>query len=333
MELPAGSTPLDFAFKIHTDIGAKCVGAKVNGKMVSIDYELSNGEIVDIITSNNSKGPSIDWLKIAKSSNAKSKIRQWLKRQDKSLNVEKGKEMVEKAVRRKGYDPHDLVRSAWVTKAARNMSFASAEDLYTSASYGGTIISKIIGQLLILYEAETRKDIKPDDDELIARANKKKNSVGSRGSQGDVIVRGVENLLIRLAKCCSPVPGDEIIGFITKGRGLSVHRKDCSNIMSLPEMEKARLMEVEWDRSGNKTTYNADFFIQAGDRKGLFSDISKACMDMDVNIAGVNLKTNHDGTASIMLTLAISGTHQVEKILRNLRQIESVTDVYRARVQ
>jgi GTP pyrophosphokinase len=334
MELPAGSTPLDFAFKIHSDVGAKCVGAKVNGKMVPIDYELSNGEIVDIITSNNSKGPSIDWLKIAKSSNAKSKIRQWLKRQDKSLNVEKGRDLLEKTVKRKGYEPHDLVRTAWIPKVAKSMNFGSAEELYTSASYGGAIVSKIIAQLLVYYEAEQSKESKPDDEELIARTNKKKEQSRPRvEGKGDVVVEGVDNLLIRLAKCCSPVPGDEIVGFITKGRGISVHRTDCTNIRGLPEQEKGRLMTVSWDISDKGGIYNADIFIQAGDRKGLFSDISRACLDMDVNIAGVNLKTNNDGTANILLTLSISNTGQMEKILRNLRQIESVMDVYRARTQ
>ena len=333
MELPAGSTPLDFAFKIHTDVGAKCVGAKVNGKMVTIDYELSNGEIIDIITSNNSKGPSIDWLKIAKSSNAKSKIRQWLKRQDKSLNVEKGRDVLEKAVKRKGYDPHEVIRVSWVSKAAKNMNYASVEDLYNAASYGGAIVTKIIGNLLEIKDAESAKDARPTDEELIAKASGKNNANRrAEGGNGAVVVKGVDNLLIRLAKCCSPVPGDDIVGFITKGRGVTVHRRDCTNITALPAGDRDRLLDVEWADIGENASYDADIFISANDRKGLFSDISRVCLEMDVNISGVNFKTNPDGTASISLTLTVSGRNQMEKILRNLRQVESVLDVYRARV-
>ncbi|MDR1953932.1 MAG: bifunctional (p)ppGpp synthetase/guanosine-3',5'-bis(diphosphate) 3'-pyrophosphohydrolase [Clostridiales Family XIII bacterium] len=329
MELPAGSTPLDFAFKIHTDVGVKCVGAKVNGKMVSIDYVLENGEIVDILTSNNSRGPSIDWLQIAKSSNARSKIRQWLKRQDKSQNIDKGKEMLEKAVKRKGYDAHEFIRNAWMSRIAKHMNFASVEDLYMSISYGGVLISKVVGRLQDLYDVEKDKEIKPGDEELIEKANKKKTV--SKGPQGDVRVAGVDNLLIHLGKCCSPVPGDEIIGFTTKGRGLTVHRKDCTNIVNLPESERGRLIEVEWNISDKEGTYDAEIYIQSSDRKGLFSDISRRCVDMDVNISGVNLRTNTDDTVTILMTLSIANTSQMEKVLRTLRQIESVTDVYRAR--
>ncbi|MDR1028711.1 MAG: bifunctional (p)ppGpp synthetase/guanosine-3',5'-bis(diphosphate) 3'-pyrophosphohydrolase [Clostridiales Family XIII bacterium] len=330
MELPAGSTPLDFAFKIHTDIGAKCVGAKVNGKMVPIDYVLENGEIVDILTSNNAKGPSIDWLQIAKSSNARSKIRQWLKRQDKSQNIDKGKEMLEKAVKRKGYDTHDFIRNAWMGKIAKAMNFASVDDMYTSISYGGVLLSKVVGRLLDLYETETEKDAKRDDAALIDRTNKR-NATVRKTPPGDVRVAGVDNLLIRLAKCCSPVPGDEIIGFITKGRGLTVHRKDCSNIAGLPEAERGRLMEVEWNAGDREGSYDAEIYIRSDDRKGLFSDISRRCVDMDVNISGVNLRTNSDSTVTILMTLSIANTNQMEKVLRMLRQIESVTEVYRAR--
>jgi GTP pyrophosphokinase len=334
MDLPAGSTPLDFAFKIHTAVGTKCVGAKVNGKMVPIDYVLENGNIVEIITSNNSKGPSIDWLQIAKSNNARSKIRSWLKKQDKSENIDKGKEMLEKSVRRKGLDPHDFIRNVWVLRAAKAMNYANADDLYSAVSHGGVPVSKLIAQMKEYYDEEIADKEKDEDAALIEKANKKRRKAPENLRQGAVYVEGVDNLLIRLARCCSPVPGDDIVGFITKGRGLTVHRSDCTNIVNLPEQEKARLMEVHWN-TAEKTgagIYNADLYVEAVDRKGLFSDISRKCVDMDVNIAGVNLKTdNDDGTAQILLTLSIKDTTQMEKILRTLRQIESVTDVYRAR--
>ncbi len=337
MELPAGSTPLDFAFKIHTDVGAKCVGAKVNNKMVPIDYELENGQIVDIITSKNSKGPSIDWLKIVKSSNAKSKIRQWLKKQDRGENVDKGKDILEKAVKRKGYDPKTLIKISWINKAAKNLKYPASEDMYTALSYGGVPVSKIIGQLVSFYEEEHKEDLekhnKSVSDEIAEaeKAHKSKEKKTRRSSElSNVSVKGVENLLVRLSKCCSPVPGDEIIGFITKGRGVSVHRTDCPNITGLPEEEKGRLIEVEWDIKTSDITYNADIFMKAADRRGLFSDISRVCLDMDVNIHGVNLKTNNDGTVDITMTLQIGNTEQMQSALRKLRAIEGVTDIYRS---
>jgi GTP pyrophosphokinase len=334
MDLPAGSTPIDFAFKVHTAVGIKCVGAKVNGKMVPIDHVLENGNIVEIITSNNSKGPSIDWLQIAKSNAARSKIRQWLKKQDKSENIDKGKEMLEKAVKRKGLDTHDFIRNVWVQRAAKAMNYQGIDDLYTAVSHGGVPVSKLIAQMKEYYDEETLTSEKDEDAALIEKTNNKRKKAPEHLRQGAVYVEGVDNLLIRLARCCSPVPGDDIVGFITKGRGLTVHRTDCTNIVNLPEADKERLMKVGWN-TAEKTgsgIYNADLYVEAEDRKGLFSDISRKCVDMDVNIAGVNLKTNDDdGTAQILLTLSIKDTTQMEKVLRTLRQVESVRDVYRAR--
>ncbi|MDR1495804.1 MAG: bifunctional (p)ppGpp synthetase/guanosine-3',5'-bis(diphosphate) 3'-pyrophosphohydrolase [Clostridiales Family XIII bacterium] len=328
IELPAGSTPLDFAFKIHTDIGLKCVGAKVNAKMVPIDYRLDNGEIVEIITSNNSSGPSIDWLQIAKSSNAKSKIRSWLKKQDRTQNIERGKEMLEKSARRKGFDPHDLVRNAWLVKIARSMNYASTNELFTSISYGGVLVSKVLSALVEHYEEEKSVTAADKDAELLKKADKPRKR--SFVSDGAVRIEGVENPLVHLARCCSPLPGDTIIGFITKGNGVSVHRRDCPNILSLSDENRQRLLDVEWNDEGSRGAYDADFSIVAEDRKGLFSDISRKCADMDVNISGAKLSTDEDGIARTQLTLSISGKQQMEKVLRSLRQIESVREVYRA---
>lgn len=329
MELPAGSTPLDFAFKIHTDVGAKCVGAKVNGKIVPIDYVLQNGEVVDILTANNAKGPSIDWLQIAKSTNAKSKIRQWLKRQDKSQNIDKGKELLEKAVRRKGLAPHDFIRNTWMSKVAKQMNFASAEDLYTAVSYGGVLVSKVIQHLQAYYDEEKKVAKGMEDEALLEKASKK--SAPARRNEGDVRVAGMDDLLTRLARCCAPVPGDEIIGYVTKGKGVAIHRTDCTNIVHLPESERDRLQSASWNTDVGDGTFNADIIIQSDDRKGLFSDISRKCVDMDVNISGVNLRVNVDGTVTIHMTLSIMGVGQIEKVLRTLGQIESVSEVYRAR--
>ena len=327
IELPAGSTPLDFAFKIHSAIGVKCIGAKVNGKMVPIDHTLKNGNIVEIVTSPNAKGPSIDWLKIAQSSNARNKIRQWLKKESKSENTDKGKEMLEKYARRKGYDSQQILKSQYINKCAKFMNLASADDLYTAIGSGGVLLSKVLTTLLGYYhddkQSELRRKEKAEQAEEGRKKVKKKEHTG-------VTVKGVDNLLIRFSKCCNPVPGDEIIGFITKGRGISVHRKDCINVLTLPEEEKQRFIEVEWDKQKDNMSYDTDISILAEDRKGLFSDLSRVCEDMDVHIAGVNAKSAKDGVINITMTLSISNTGQIEKILRSLRNVQGVADVYRA---
>ncbi|MDD4582760.1 MAG: bifunctional (p)ppGpp synthetase/guanosine-3',5'-bis(diphosphate) 3'-pyrophosphohydrolase [Eubacteriales bacterium] len=328
IELPAGSTPLDFAFKIHTMVGAKCIGAKVNGKMVPIDYTLNNGEIVEIVTSNSSKGPSIDWLKIVKSNTARNKIRQYLKRENKGESVDKGKEMLSKYVRRKGYDPQQILRGQWINKAAKNFNLASSDDLYTSISYGGVLLSKVIIMLLNFYHEEKQLELKRKEKEEKAAGEGKK-KVKETIHTG-VTVEGMSDLLIRLAKCCNPVPGDEITGFITKGRGISVHRSDCINILSIPEEERKRFIKVDWDDQKSNQAYDVDIHILAEDRKGLFSDLSNLCEGMDVHITGVNAKSSKENIANITMTLSLSNTGQLEKVLRQLHRVQGVADVYRS---
>ncbi len=327
IELPAGSTPLDFAFKIHSAVGAKCIGAKVNGKMVPIDYILSNGQIVDIVTSSNSKGPSIDWLKIAKSNTARNKIRAWLKKENKSETSDKGREMLEKYAKRKGYDLQQILKNQYINKASKALNYSTAEDLYTAISYGGVILSKVMIMLEGYYHEEKQAELKKKEKEQSrAETKKKQRKVNPTG----VTVEGMDNLLIRFSKCCNPVPGDEIVGFITKGRGISVHRKDCINILTLPEGERKRFIHVEWDQDKKDLSYDADIHILAEDRKGLFSDLSRVCEDMDVHITGVNAKSAKDRIINITMTLSISNTSQMEKVLRSLRAIQGVADVYRA---
>jgi GTP pyrophosphokinase len=332
IELPAGSTPLDLAFKIHSDVGIKCTGARVNAKMVPIDYVLQNGEVVEIVTSNSSKGPSMDWLNIAKSAGARSKIRQWLKKQDRGANIERGREILEKAAKRKGYDTEEIVRTHWLARIAKQMNYTTVNELYTSLSYGGAIVGKVVGKLADMYREEYENKVLAERAESVPQPPKPK--VGKREerkSETRVIADGMSGMLIRLSKCCSPVPGDEIVGYITKGRGISVHRADCPNITSLPEEERVRFVPVEWDRTKDFGTFSADVLILANDRKGLFADVSRACVDMDVNISGVNLRTNSDNTVSITMTLAISNIGEMTKILSKLRQVESVLEVYRSR--
>ena len=337
LELPNGSTPLDFAFKIHSEIGYKCVGAKVSGKMVPIDYVLQNGDIVEIVTSSNSSGPSMDWLNIAKSSNARNKIRAFLKRENKNENIEKGKDLVEKYLKKRNLDVPTFMKDAYVRRAIKEAKFANAEECWVQLSSGGSLVSKFANLLISYYEEDTKQELPKSNEEIIeeiraqeakrAKTEKKKRAKDNPG----IVVEGADNLMIKLAKCCNPVPGDDIIGFITKGRGISVHRADCTNITSLPEAEKARFIKVEWEDLEEGKAYEASIVIEGIDRKGILSDISKICENMDIHLTGVNARAGQDGTMSMTIQLSISSTQEMDRILRALRNIEGVDHVFRAR--
>ena len=334
IDLPAGSTPLDFAFKIHTDVGCKCVGAKVNGKMVTIDHQLNNGDIVEIVTSSNSSGPSVDWLKIAKSSTARTKIRQFLRKANKPDDIAKGKEALDRYVRKKGYDPQEVCKSAFLNRALKDSTIASnLDEMYVQIS-NNQVLSKFASLLFKYYDEEQRLAAQKEEEKfkaIIADENKKAKNNQTRRDNPGVVVKGSDNLMIRISRCCNPVPGDEIVGFITKGRGISVHRKDCSNMTSLPESEYARFIDVEWEDLKVGKSYDADICMVTVDRKHMFSDISRACEDMDVHISGVNAKSGKNEEVNIVLTLSISSTQQMQKVLRTLRNIEGVLHVYRAK--
>lgn len=334
IELPAGSTPLDFAFKIHSAIGCKCVGAKVNGKMVTIDHTLENGNIIEIVTSPNAAGPSIDWLKIVKSNTARNKIRQWLKKENKSDAVEKGKDTIDKYVRKKGYDPKDVLKNNYVNRAVKELHLNNQEELYTQLSHGGSFQSKVAALLFKYFNDETQERLEKEERGLENKvpSERQQKEAQKRHENAGITVEGVDNILIHIARCCNPVHGDDIIGFITKGRGISVHRADCPNIRSLPESEKARFIKVYWNQNRPEQVYTADVSIIARDRKGLFSALSRVCEDMDVHIDGVNAKAGKDETVNVTLTLAISNKAQMEKILRALKQVDGVTDAFRSRL-
>ena len=336
IDLPAGATPLDFAFKIHTAVGCKCVGAKVNGKMVTIDHQLHNGDIVEIVTSANSSGPSVDWLKIAKSSTARTKIRQFLRKDSKGDDVARGKDALDKYLRKKSMDPQQVAKSAYINKAVKEYNGATLDELYIQMSRGGTAVSKFAGYLISYFKEDQKTEASKQEEKekalLSGEHNKQADKRGQdRRHNPGIIVKGIDNLMIRIARCCNPVPGDDIVGFITKGRGISVHRKDCSNMVALPEEEKARFIDVQWEGIKDDKVYNADVTIISLDRKGLFSEISRTCEDMDVHISGVNAKSCKDDTVSITLTLSITSTQQMQKILRVFKNVEGVISVYRAK--
>lgn len=331
LELPAGSTPLDFAFKIHSDIGCKCVGAKINGKIVTINHTLQNGDIVEILTNPNSSGPNIDWLRIAKSSTARTKIRQYLKKENRSGTIDKGKDAIDKYMRKKGYEPNEVLKSAYINRAVKELKYHSLDDFYTQISQGGTILGKAATLIISFFKEQKKADEEKSKNEIAAIETKPAaKAIRSKYNDAGVRVKGIDNLLVRVSKCCSPVPGDQIIGFITKGRGVSVHRVDCPNIVNLPESEKARFIEVEWSGGEKSISYNTDISIIAEDRKGMFADISRTCEDMDVHIAGVNARSDKDNIVHMTMTLALSDTGEIQKVLRNLKSIHGVIDVYRS---
>lgn len=337
IELPAGATPLDFAFKIHTDVGCKCVGAKVNGKMVTIDHELENGNIIEIVTSANAAGPSIDWLKIARSSSARNKIRQWLKKENRNDAVDKGKDLFTQYLRKKGFDPKVLLTNSYIGRAVKELHFKDAEDMYTQLSYGGNIQTKV-AHLLQSFEdekqhlaSEEKNKSLLDDLNVISEKTSRRLEKKRADSETGVVVEGVDNLMIRLAKCCTPVPGDEITGYITKGRGITVHRKDCDNIKTLPKEERNRCIDVSWDPELLNKSFEGEICIIAKEQKRMLSSISKVCEDNNVDIIGLNGRATKDETFRIDLILGISDRSQIEKLCRSFKSIPGIMEAYRGK--
>lgn len=336
IDLPAGSTPLDFAFKIHTDVGCHCVGAKVNGKMVTIDHPLSSGDIVEIVTNPNSSGPSVDWLKIVKSSTAKNKIRSWLKKQNNGDDISRGREALDKYIRKKGYEPSAVTKSQFLNQAMRKMNFATLDEAYKQLAQGGSLISRFAKILFEQYDQDQQREQekkRAKEEALLKAAAKSDVRKKKKHQDAGIIVKGMDGLMVRVAHCCNPVPGDDIIGFITKGRGVSVHRKDCPNITSMPESERARFIDVEWKKDEPEDQmYQAAITVVFTDRKGMFSDVSRVCDEMDVNIESVNGRVDKDGRMRLMLSLSIRDINQVEQIMSKMRKIPDVISTYRSGV-
>ena len=330
IELPAESTPLDFAFKIHTDVGIRCVGAKVNGKMVTIDHPLQNGDIVEIVTSANSSGPSVEWLKKCKTSGAKNKIRNWLRKADKDSDVSKGRTNINNYIKKKGYDPALVTKNAYILKAVKDFNCSNVNELFLQISRGGSTVSKLGQKLIEYYEADNQTKEKEQEQDHI-EVKKKTQTRASGQSENGIIVKGADNLLIRRATCCNPVPGDSIIGYISKGKGITVHRTDCANIRNIREEDRGRLIEVNWDSPNENRKYYADIQVVSEERKGLFKDISKVCDDYDLEVVGLNLTPGEPGTTNTLLTVEITDMHQIQRLLTALRQVEGVIKVFRPR--
>ncbi len=325
INLPNGATPIDFAYRVHTAVGNTCVGGKVDGRIVPLDYKLKNGNIVEIITSGSSTGPSRDWLKIVKSSRAKSKIRQWFKRESKDLNVNKGKELLEKEVKRQGYKLTEILKEDWLRNVANKLSLGSPEDMYAALGYGSVNLSHVMPKLKEIYNRH--HDIKEEKvfkEERIIPPTKRK----PRATQG-VSIKGADNIKVRFSKCCNPVPGDEIVGYITRGRGVSVHRKDCPNVTFLDDQD--RFIDIEWDNN-EKASYQAEIQIKSTDRTGILTEITQRITEVDLEVIALNARTNREKLVLINITLGIKNREQLGDLMRRVRKIKGVIDVYRVTV-
>jgi len=322
---PAGATPIDFAFAIHSAIGCKMQGAKVNGKIVNLDYPLQNGDIVDIVTSSAIHGPSRDWLQIAKTSQARNKIHQWFKKESREENIIKGKELLEKEVKRQGYGALGLTSPEYIEILVRRYGFACTDDLYSNIGYGGVQLNNVISKLKDEYKKRNT-----DLEKKLLEINSTPKKPDKTSSSSGVVVNGADNCLIRFSGCCNPVPGDKIVGYITRGRGVSVHRQDCVNISSLytDDEEKKRLIDVFWEDC-KEDFYLAHLKISANNRNGLLIDIANAISDTKVNLKSINARTTKDDLAIIEGSVEIKNTTQLDNLITKLTSIKDIIDVTR----
>jgi len=326
VELPAGATPIDFAYRIHTDVGHRCIGAKVNGKIVPLDRALENGDIVEILTSKQIGGPSWDWLSMVKTSAARQKIRQWFKRERRAEHIERGRELLEKEIRRRGLDKEELLREEWLEAVGRRLSLTSEEELYAALGYGGVTVQFVVQKLEEELRREQRTPAVVDVDELL----KELRLAPAYGKPVDgVRVRGLDNALVRFARCCNPLPGDKIVGYITRGRGVSVHRVDCPNVKHLSG-DSARFIEVAWDEDVPQT-YLTNLVISAFDRPGLLSDVVNAIAETRTNISSVNARADGGSskTATIDIVLEITSLKQLKHLQERLAKVRDVFSVSR----
>jgi GTP diphosphokinase / guanosine-3',5'-bis(diphosphate) 3'-diphosphatase len=325
IELPAGSVPIDFAYRIHSEIGNKTIGAKVNGKMVTLDYKLKTGDIIEILTSKHSYGPSQDWLKLAQTSQAKNKIRAFFKKQRREENIDKGRELVEKEIRTMEFDVKEILTLENLKKVAEKFNFTNEDDMYAAVGYNGVTALQVANRL-------TEKWRKKRDQEQAANIANKISDLkafpSSKKRESGVRVSGIDNLLIRLSKCCNPVPGDEIVGFITKGRGVSVHRADCTNIETSDA--QSRLIPVEWETTLNdRKEYNVDIEITGYDRRGLLNSVLQAVNEAKTNISAVSGKTDRNKMATINMTIMIHNVSHLQKVVERIKQIPDIYSVRR----
>lgn len=325
IDLPVGSVPIDFAYRIHTDVGNRCVGAKVNGRIVPLDYKLSNGDIVEVITSKQATGPSRDWMNIVGSSDTRNKIRSWFKKERREENIAKGREMLEKETKRLGYDIKVLLKADKVKTVAASFRLDGEEALYASVGYGGVTLNGVMSKLVELYKKEQKLTVTKDLSQLLAELKPRRSK--AKASHG-ILVKGEEGIMVKLARCCNPIPGDPVIGYITRGSGISVHRTDCPNVLSNNPDEQRRLIEVSWDITTD-AVYKVNIVINASDRPGMMADIMQVTSEAKLNINALNCRTAKHKNAYITMGLDISNLEQLDNIMNKIKRMKGVYSVER----
>ncbi len=328
--LPVGSNTIDFAYSIHSAVGNRMIGARVNGKLVTIDYIIQNGDRIEILTSQNSKGPSRDWLNIVKSTQAKSKISQWFRNEFKEENIVKGKEMLLSYCKTRSHDVQALMKPEYMKPIMEKYGFKDWESVCAAVGHGGLKEGQIINKMQEFYDKDHAKLV-TNEEVLQSLAESAKDRLPSVKSKGGIIVEGIHDVAVRFSKCCSPIPGDEIVGFVTRGRGVSIHRTDCVNILNLSDIDRDRLIEAEWQKTETKTDerYMADINLYSNNRNSLLADITKALTEKNINITSMNVRTSKQGTATISLAFEISNKEELNSIIDRLRSIEGVIDIER----
>lgn len=326
--LPSGSTPVDFAYSIHSAVGNKMVGARVNGKQVPFEYKIQNGDRVEIITSQNSKGPSRDWLSIVRSTQARNKINQWFKAEFKEDNIQKGKELVERYAKAKGIALAPLLKPEFMKKVQQRYNCRDWESLLASVGHGGLKEGQVVNRLSEELQKLNKKNISTE--EILEEMKEKSQKPQEHRSKSGIIVKGIDDMAVRFSRCCTPVPGDEIVGFITRGRGISIHRTDCVNVVGMSDSDRARLIEAEWqaESTGNEL-YSTELLIYANHRVGVLNDITRIFLEMNINITSVTSRTTKQGVATITLRFNITGVDQLNKVIAKIRNIESIIDIER----
>ena len=334
--LPAGSTPIDFAYSVHSAVGNKMVGARVNGKLVNIDYVIQNGDRVEVITSQNSRGPSRDWLKIVKSTQAKNKINQWFKQELKEDNIVKGQNLFASYCKAKGIVQSDLLKPEFMQAVMAKYGFRDWDSVMAAIGHGGLKEGQVGNRLLEEYKKKQKKEL--TDAQVLQAVENAGTTVTAAGkdknkrtqNKSGIIVKGIDDVAVRFAKCCSPVPGDEIVGFVTRGRGVTIHRTDCVNMIHLPSEDRVRLIDAEWQAAGDMAgRYPAEIKIFGNNRTGLLVDISKIFTERQIDMIGVNSRTSKQGTATISLSFEVGSRGELDSLIAKLRQVESVIDIER----
>ena len=329
--LPNGSTPVDFAYAIHSAVGNKMVGARVNGKLVNIDYKIQNGDRIEILTSQNSKGPSRDWLNIVKSTQAKNKINQWFKKEFKEDNIIKGKELITAYCRGKSINLQDILRPKYMQIVQKKYGFRDWDAVLAAIGHGGLKEGQVVNRLSEEYEKEHRKEITDETIlERISEANSRKVHIAK--SKSGIVVKGINDMAVRFSKCCNPVPGDEIVGFVTRGRGMSIHRTDCVNMLHLSDEERARLIDAEWEDTSETEgggQYLAELKMYASDRQGMLMDLSRVFTEAKIDVKSMNIRTSKKGTATIDTGFIVHGREELNSVIEKLRQVGGIIDIER----